>query len=376
MYTKAKHIVIDGRIRKASTGRPVDRFLHHLPELDKINRYTVLVEPTDGISFTAKNITTRVCSYKRFSMNPLQQIGFSWMIYRLKPDLVYFTMTGLTPLFYFGKNITFTHDLTMLRFVRAGKLPEWLHQIRMLGYRLLFWKANKFTNRIIVPTNFVKEDLTNYSPSLKNKIEVAYEAGDLPKAVKASPPKFKVQSSNFKFLFHVGSPFPHKNIHNLVKAFEKLKEIKPDLLLVLAGKKEYYFEELAEWINSRKFADDIIITGFVSDGELKWLYQNAECYVLPSLSEGFGLPGLEAMSYGCPLVSSNATCLPEVYGEAAEYFDPNDVDDMAEKILNVIGSDKTKEKLIKNGHAQLKKYSWQKMTKDILSVINQEVNIK
>ena len=103
MYTKAKHIVIDARIRRASTGRPVDRFLSWLPALDKENNYTVLVEPSDDIKFDAPNIQTVVCKYKRFSMNPLQQIGFAWQLYGLNPDLVYFTMTGLTPLLYFVK---------------------------------------------------------------------------------------------------------------------------------------------------------------------------------------------------------------------------------------------------------------------------------
>ena len=369
----SKHIVIDGRIRRASTGRPVDRFLHHLPALDSKNKYTVLLEPSDPITFGADNIQIVVCKYKRFSMNPLQQVGFAWQLYRLKPDLVYFTMTGLTPLLYFGKNVTFTHDLTMLRFARAGKLPEWLHRVRMVGYRLLFWKGNASANKIIVPTNFVKKDLIYYSAKLFSKVEVVYEAGDLPKAIKASPPNSKFQIPNSKYIFHLGSPFPHKNINNLVLAFEKLKETKPDLKLVLSGKKEFYFEQLQKWLKDRKYSDDIIITGFVTDAELKWLYENAECYVLPALSEGFGLPGLEAMAYGCTLVSSSATCLPEVYGDAAEYFDPNNVDEIVTTVNNVMGSKDLKQKLIENGYAQLKKYSWEKMTKEILCIINNEI---
>ena len=373
MNKGSKHIVIDGRIRRASTGRPVDRFLHHLPALDSKNKYTVLLEPSDPITFDADNIQIVVCKYKRFSMNPLQQVGFAWQIYRLKPDLVYFTMTGLTPLLYFGKNVTFTHDLTMLRFARAGKLPEWVHKIRMIGYRLLFWKGNASANKIIVPTNFVKKDLIDYSAKLFSKVEVVYEAGDLPKAIKASPTNSKFQIPNSKYIFHLGSPFPHKNINNLVLAFEKLKETKPDLKLVLSGKKEFYFEQLQKWLKDRKYSDDIIITGFVTDAELKWLYENAECYVLPALSEGFGLPGLEAMAYGCPLVSSSATCLPEVYGDAAEYFDPNNVDEIVTTVNNVMGSKDLKQKLVKNGYVRLKKYSWEKMTKEILNVINNEI---
>ena len=368
MYTNPKHIVIDARIRRASTGRPVDRFLHHLPELDDQNNYTVLVEPSDDIKFDTKNIQTKVCRYKRFSFNPVQQVGFALQLYRLKPDLVFFTMTGLTPLFYFGKNITFTHDLTMLRFVRAGRLPQWIHEIRMLGYRLLFWKGNKFATKIITPTDFVKKDLTAYSSALKNKIIRVYESseGNHPgKAIAANVTK--------PYVFHQGSPFPHKNIENLVLAFQILKKDYPGLSLVLAGKKEYYFEQLETWINQNNYGQDVQILGFVEDRMSKWLFQNAECYVLPSLSEGFSIPGLEAMMYDLPLASSGASCLPEVYGDAALYFDPNDPKDIAKTVAKILDSEEIKKDLIKKGANQLKKYSWQKMTKEILDVINSEL---
>lgn len=109
-----------------------------------------------------------------------------------------------------------------------------------------------------------------------------------------------------------------------------------------------------------------MFTGFVEDEELNWLYQNTSAYVFASLSEGFGLPGLEAMIQGAPVVSSNATCLPEVYGDAAHYFNPLDTDDMAEKINDVLTNPSLRQKLIQNGKVQAKKYSWEKMAKETL----------
>lgn len=367
MTADKKHIVIDARIRRASTGRPVQRFLEYLPELDKINTYTILVEKTDDYTSPAQNINVKKIDIPRFSMNPLHQISFSWLLYRLKPNLVFFTMTGFAPLFFFGKNVTFTHDLTMLRFVRPGKYPSWLHKIRMLGYRLMFFKGNYFSRQIIVPTDYVSQDLASHHPSTKNKISRVYEAGDIASSLKSSP----LKNITKPFIFHVGSPFPHKNIHNLVLAFEKLKSSQPELQLVLAGKKEQYFDELENWLKNRKHSSDIHIPGYITDQELVWLYQEAECYVLPSLSEGFGLPGLEAMSYNCPLVSSDATCLPEVYGPAAEYFDPLNVDDIAQKIDNVISSKLIQKNLAELGQVQFKKYSWQKMSSEIHKILKQ-----
>lgn len=369
MTKTSKHIVIDARIRRASTGRPVDRLLHYLQELDTTTRYSVLLEPHDPYRFVSDNFTAVPCPYKQFSLNPLKQIAFSRFLKKLKPDLVHFTLTGQAPLFYSGKNVTITHDLTMLRYARAGRLPKWLHSLRMIGYRWLFKKGNRSAARIMVPTNFVKEDLTKYLPSVGGKITVTYEAGEPPMPVKSIPLGKGLKKP---FIFHVGSPFPHKNIQNLVMAFEKLKETHPKLKLVLAGKKEHYFVELEKWLEGREYSEDILLPGFISDGELKWLYENAECYVLPSLSEGFGLPGLEAMAHSCPVVSSNATCLPEVYGKAAVYFDPENTEDMARAVDKVLASRQLQKELVEKGQKQLAKYSWEKMSKQMLEIYNSE----
>jgi len=98
----------------------------------------------------------------------------------------------------------------------------------------------------------------------------------------------------------------------------------------------------------------------MDDEYVNWLYENTSAYVFPSLMEGFGLPGLEAMGNGAPVVSSNATCLPEVYGDAAHYFDPTSVTDMAKSIDEVLSDETLRKKLIKNGFEQIRKYSWEK----------------
>src|SRR5690606_18434598 len=119
------------------------------------------------------------------------------------------------------------------------------------------------------------------------------------------------------------------------QAFALLKEKHPELHLVLAGKKDTLYKRHERYVNKHGI-QDVVFTDFVSDGQLRWLYENCTAYAFPSLSEGFGLPGLEAMNQGAPVVASNATSLPEVLGDAAEYFDPLDVDDIAKKISKVI----------------------------------------
>ena len=145
------------------------------------------------------------------------------------------------------------------------------------------------------------------------------------------------------YILYVGNDYPHKNLKRLNLAFKKVVEDGLDYKLTL-------------------------ITEFVSEQELDNLYRNASLFVFPSLSEGFGLPPLEAMARGVPVASSNATCLPEILGDAAIYFNPLDIDDMAEKIKIILSDDRIKKALIQKGLEQIKKYSWQKMAEETLKI--------
>jgi glycosyltransferase involved in cell wall biosynthesis len=364
-----KHIIIDARIRRSSTGRYTDRLLEHLQTIDKSNRYTVLVEPDDKWKPKSRNFVAIPTKYPQFSFNPFHQLGFSRQLRKLKPDLVHFTMTQ-QPLCYVGNIVTTTHDLTMLRYIRAGTTSELVFWLKKVGYRFLMWAAHRKSKRIIVPTNFVAKDLAKHHTFTMPKIRVTLEASEPPIPGKSEPPS-AVHSSQSKvdnFLLYVGSAFPHKNLERLLAAFEILHKSKPDLKLVLAGKKEFYYKELEETAKKLPHPKHIIFPGYVSDAELKWLYENARAYVFPSMSEGFGLPGLEAMVHGCPVVSSNATSLPEVYGDAAIYFDPSNTQDMAQKISSVLDDKKLRANLIKNGYKQAQQFSWKRMAQETYDV--------
>lgn len=357
------HIVIDARSRTSSTGKYVDRLIEHIQKIDHENRYTILISSEDKWRPLAENFSALPCPFPQFSVNPLDQFKFAGQLYSLKPDLVHFSMTQ-QPLLYFGKIVTTTHDLTMLRFTRAGKHNIVFHKFRMMLYRFMFWWSHRKSKAIIVPSKYVAEDLAKLQPFTKKKISVTYESSEPPISAKPTP----LKGVSKPFIFHTGSPFPHKNIEGLVKAFELLADSHPDLQLVLSGKQEQYFDKLAKKVAKSPVADRVIIPGWTTAGELKWLYQNAAAYVLPSFSEGFGLPGLEAMAHGCPLASSNATCLPEIYGDAALFFNPNDVEDMAMKIERLLNDQGFAKELVAREAAQLKKYSWERMAEQTIEI--------
>lgn len=359
----SKHIVIDARIRRSSTGRYTDRLVEHLQKIDKKNHYTVLVQPDDNWKMRAENFATLPCPFPQFSFNPLNELRFAWQLYGLKPDLVHFTMTQ-QPLAYFGNIVTTTHDLTMLDFIRKGNTPLPLYWLKLALYRFLVKWSHVKSKHIIVPTNTTAKEVAKFQPSTKLKLTVTYEAAEPRLAEKSAQPN----SVSGSFIMYTGTAFPHKNLKNLILAFDTLQKTNPNLKLVLVGKREVNSYELEEWAKSRPSYKNIIFTGFVSDTELKWLYEHAEVYVFTSLSEGFGLPPLEAMTNGAPVVSSNASVMPEVYGDAVLYCNPKNPEDIASKVDTVLKNKALRQRLIKAGYQQIKKYSWPKMAQETLDV--------
>ncbi len=358
-------IAIDAReLNGTGTGTYLKHLLRELQQLDTEHKYLVLLKPKDMEDWktTSRNFTKVPCRYKEFTF--AEQLGFWKQLHVLKPDLVHFTMVQ-QPVLYQGKVVTTMHDLTTTRFRNPAK--NWLiFTIKQQVYKLVnYWAAHK-SQALIAPSEFVKDDIARFASINSRKITVTYEAAD---AIKESPEALP-ELIDQQFIMYTGRPQPHKNLDRLVEAFGILRQQNPALRLVLAGKKDVLYKQLEKRALA-KGIKNIIFTGFVSEGQLRWLYENTNAYVFPSLSEGFGLPGLEAMIHGAPVVSSNATCLPEVYKDAAEYFDPLDTQAMADAIQKVLSDDKLRKRLIKRGNVVANSYSWQRMAEQTLEIYNQ-----
>ena len=358
-----KHIIIDARIRRSSTGRPVDELVNHLQDIDHENRYTILIQPDDNWRMRARNFATLPCPFPQFSFNPFNELRFAWLLYRLKPDLVHFGMTQ-QPLLYFGNIVTYTHDLTMLYFVRRGKTPKVIYWLKMRLYHFLVWWAHRKSKKIITFAQTTAKEIAKLHPFTKDRLTVTYEAVGVPLHLKPKKPPI-----NFgQYIMYQGTAFPHKNLPKLIEAFDSLHAKYPSLNLVLVGKREKHYIELEEEIKKHPSSSNIIVTGFLPDAESKWTFQHALLYVTPTLMEGAGLTALEAMAYGAPVVSSGTSVMPEFYGEGALYCDPHDAQDIAAKISLVLDDPTLRKKLIAKGAKQAKKYSWAKLAKETLAV--------
>jgi glycosyltransferase involved in cell wall biosynthesis len=357
------HIAIDARIINSSTGRYVERLITYLQDVDTTNDYSILVPTKDKDFWKPRNtnFTVRTIDFPNYSF--AEQTGFKRYLKKLNADLVHFCMPQ-QPIGYKGKKVTTFHDLTLLKTYNSDK--NWLafHAKQKVG-SFVFKKVIKTNNALISVSQFTQDELILFSPLAKEKSTVVYESSDVSQT---APKKYDLPFKNY--LLYVGQQSDYKNIKRLGDAHQILLAKYPDLGLVLVGKKNSSALTNEAYFNKRAYKN-IVFTDFVDDTQLSWLYAHASAYVFPSLMEGFGLPGLEAMGYGTPVVSSNATCLPEVYGPAAHYFNPLDTSDMAEAIDQVLSDDTIRTRLSKAGYKQIKKYSWKKMAKETHAIYMQ-----
>lgn len=358
------HIAIDARIINSSTGRYIERLLTYLEKLDSPHEFSVLVRSRD-INYwkpSKKNFKVVVADYHQYTME--EQVGFYIFLKRLNPDLVHFCMPQ-QPLLYSGRTVTTVHDLNLLRITENENMSWPVLKFKQAIFARLLRSVTKRSEYVITPTQYVKDDLLKFQPVDEDRIVVTHEAADLVSKSEDSVKHFEGK----KFMIVVGRAEKYKNQKGAIIAHQLLLEKHPDLWLVIIGKRDQTSHDLESWANSEGY-QQIEFFGFASDDQLAWFYNHCAVYVFPSFMEGFGLHGLEAMRHGAPVVSSNATCLPEVLGSAAIYFDPARPNEMAKQIQRVLDDNKLRSELVKKGAAQAKKYSWHRMAEQTLDVYN------
>ena len=369
-------------------GRYTQRLIEELERIDSQNQYVIFLrrENWDDYRPASDNFKKTLADYPWYSF--AEQIYLPFKIYQQKIDLMHFPHFNV-PVFYFGRFVVTIHDLILRHFKtrRASLLGPAGYWVKNLVYRMVIWLAVRRAQKIITVSNYVKEDIIDAFGVAEGRVVVTYEGA--PIVSSKLPPKArlakggKVQSSkstsdNYKidrlYLLYVGNAYPHKNLERLIEAFEILvKKYNQDIQLVLVGEDDYFYRRLkheakTSILASMEVLQRIVFAGFVNDGDLEHLYDGAALYVFPSLCEGFGLPPLEAMAHGLPVVSSDKTCLPEILGNAAFYFDGLDANDIAQKIEKVLSDENLRLALVSRGYEQIKKYSWQKMAEEMLGI--------
>ena len=270
------------------------------------------------------------------------------------------------------KTITTVHDFSF------HIQPQWHPKERLKYYQKNFWKKAQQSDWLITGSNFTKQEIIKYMDFPEEKISVIYHGvdHDLYKVyteglLQNTKNKFEL---NDNFILFVGSIEPRKNLINLLKAYHLLSnDIKKNFPLVLVGFKGWENVEIMKEIEKEK--DYISYLGYLSDEELAHVYNLATLFVYPSLYEGFGIPPLEAMACGTAVVASNVASLPEACGDAVEYIEPENIDNITEKISSLLSDSHKRDALITKGLAHTKEYTWEKAAQEHLKVFEKVLNI-
>lgn len=357
-------IVIDARLYSQSgVGRYLQELIKNLGKIDKKNQYLIFLTKKDYSSFRppGKNFQKKLVNISWHSL--AEQIFLPFHLIKERPDLVHFPYFSV-PILYPGKFVITIHDLIVDHFNtgRASTKNKIIYKLKRFFYKIVIWRAIRRAKMIIAVSYSTKKEIIDHYRVNSKKIKVIYEGVKFSKINPGSKPIIP-----FPYLLYVGNAYPHKNLEKLIEAFRILKNRFRKLKLVLVGKKDYFYQKMEKsLLVSQK--RDILFFGFANDKQLANLYTYAKLFIFPSLMEGFGLPGLEAMACGCPVVCSKIPVFREVYGDAAYYFNPVNPADMAKKITAVLENKKIQENLRKNGFSQIAKYSWLKMAKETIGI--------
>lgn len=287
-----------------------------------------------------------------------------------KPD-VFLTLTHYGPRFSRIPTIVSVMDLSYLHFPETFKKNDLYQLTKWTEYSV------KKAKKVITISNSSKDDIIKYYKIPSENVNVVYLGL---KNLSMNTPSEKALSEfgvDKKFILFVGTVQPRKNIARLIEAFAMLPvALLADYQLVIIGKKGWLFEPILAAPEKYNVKDKVVFLDYISDSELPNFYRKAEVFVLPSLYEGFGLPILEAMRYGCPVITSNVSSLPEAGGDAAQYFEPENVVDIKNMIEKVLTDPLLREKMIERGSEHYKKFTWEKAAKEVLATIEEVAILK
>ncbi|MGR3302584.1 MAG: glycosyltransferase family 4 protein, partial [Candidatus Scalindua sp.] len=285
-------------------------------------------------------------------------------------DLFHYTDHALSLLQRAHPTIITVHDIAYVRF------PNLLNKSRQIYKKYILNKSIKKADIIIADSYSTKRDIIEFFNVDEKKIKVVHlgvESRFRPISNVSNVEDYRTRNNlPSKMILNIGTLEPRKNVVTLIKAFKKLQEkwLK-DYVLVIAGEKGWLYKRIFEEIKSSGVEQSIILLGVVRDEDLPMLYNCADIFVYPSLYEGFGLPPLEAMACGIPVITSNTSSLPEVIGEAGIMVDPDDVNSLCESMYNLLKDKKLWNRMSNMGREKSKLFSWEETAKKIVEIYDE-----
>lgn len=355
-------IGIDARLygpKQGGLGRYLQQLIEHLEKLHLPAEFVIFLRRENWGDYNPKspNFTKALANIPWYGLK--EQVFLTPIINKHHLDLVHFPHWNI-PLGFNDKFIVTIHDLIPFHYPRKRDttLDPIFYSLKQAGFKMVLKHAANASKKIITISEFSKNDINKTLGINPEKIEVTYLA----------PQRFVKKNHHIDNRFNISKPyalyvgvaFSHKNLPFLLTGWQKFCESnKNSYQLVLSGKMNFFYERLIR--DFKKLFDEksVIFTDYLEDEMLGSLYSNAELLVYPSLHEGFGLPPLEAMHAGVPVVTSGTSCLPEILGDAAIYFDPTKTEELISALNKGFNDKKLRHDLIQKGRLVAKKYDWQ-----------------
>ncbi len=376
------HIAIDARFigpKQTGLGRYTDELVRNLEKIDSRNKYSIILTK-EGIEYykpAVNNFETVEVDYQWYSVD--EQIKLPAVLKKINPDFIHFCHFNV-PIFWRRPFVVTIHDLIKDEFKgqESTTRSSLVYKLKHQAYGIVSGGAIKRARYILTPSQATKDKIIAKYNVDSQKIFVTHEAADecfakygkveVTDDKKYLREKYKIK---FPFILYVGNSYPYKNLDRL---FDALKKVDPEIKFVNPCARSVFYDRLEEKAKQKGLSDRVILPGFVPDEDLPLFYRAASLYVFPSLSEGFGLPLLEAQMAGLPVVSSSAPPLPEIGGKGALYFDPHNIDEMAQKINELFRNKKLQQRLLVEAQENIKRFSWQKTAEQTLEVYKKMTN--
>lgn len=376
---KNVRIGIDARLwNETGVGRYIRNLVENLLALDKKNEYVLFVSSKIAQQLKSQNnsiskhVTLIETNIRWHTIE--EQLQFSKVLAKEKLDLVHFPYFSI-PIFYDRPFIITIHDLIIDHYPtgKASTLPSPIYYVKLLGYKFIIKQAAKKARRIIAVSQATKNEIVQHLKVSQDKVVVTYEGVE-----ENSEYKMQAAMSPLKdqqYFLYVGNAYPHKNLERLIDAFALVAKALPDMKLILVGKEDYFYRKLQEKVRSLQIDKQVIFTGFVPEGALSAYYRHAVATIVPSLMEGFGLTGLEAMKNGSLVLAAAIPSLQEIYQDAAVYFDPLATSSIHATIQEVLKKKDTFDSYKKRGEKRISFFSWEKMAKETIRVYESSIGI-
>jgi glycosyltransferase involved in cell wall biosynthesis len=366
-------IGIDARNDGTGVGRYTFSLVRELAEIDRENEYVLFLRRDRFETYVspAPNFRAVEADIPWFTLR--EQLLLPRLVARERLDLVHYPNVTV-PLLATTPFVVTIHDLNYLDaasiFGDEADRRSARRSLRTAGYRLELRKVRR-ARRLIAVSRTTRDTVLSALGVDAQKVTVTYEAAELPGGIEPDRAVLERHGITGTFFLYVGSAYPYKNLPRLIDAFAL---VSGDVQLVLAGDHEQFEESLKRRVRERGLERRVVFPGPVSEGELLALYEAARVYVFASLQEGFGLPGLEAMAAGVPVVAARAGSLPEVYEDAAEYCDPLDVESIAGALSKVAADEVLRTRLSARGRQRAAGFSWTRTAEQTLAVYRDAVS--